>query len=320
MMPVEMTRRSKRVALRTLQEIPNGCGVNCASPNPALSPLQTSSCSEANEMSLNMQILGPPKQNRSVVRRLEPALQTPKRVRRSEKRTAASPSLYSAIVNGQSAVQAILDGWVDMLNESKEEAFLELVNFVIQCSGCRGEVTLDMVKNMGFSDVIRVMTQKFDEMDADYPLVATGSSWRQFRSSFPKLFQQLALVLGGRRGGMSIGLAGWEANDTELELAVHLASLLVGLADSQVRAFRHTATLAALKFMTGLVGVAVEVERVLQTVQRQLAAEQARPLAQQATNKLQNLTTSNEKLKEHEGELENLMNTIFRGVFVHRYR
>uniref|UniRef100_UPI00358EDB34 cohesin subunit SA-1-like n=1 Tax=Myxine glutinosa TaxID=7769 RepID=UPI00358EDB34 len=319
-MPGTMSLRSKRAAPRPLQEITNDCEVPCASPNPDNSPMQTSACPDVSEASKNMETPVPPKRNRKVVRRLDQSLQTPNRMRQSEKRTAASPTLYRAVVHGQSPTQEILDEWVDLLQEDKEVAFLELVNFIIQSSGCRGEVTLDMVKTMGFSDIIRVMTEKFDEMGADYPLVATGSSWRPFRSSFPKLLQQLALVLGGRSSVMHSGLAGWGGSNTELELAGGLVSLLVGLSDSQVRAFRHTATLAALKFMTGLVGVAVEVERVLQTVQRQLLAEQSRPVAQQATNKLQNLTTSKEKLKEHEGELENLMNTIFRGIFVHRYR
>jgi cohesin complex subunit SA-1/2 len=53
----------------------------------------------------------------------------------------------------------------------------------------------------------------------------------------------------------------------------HVISLLTGLSDSQVRAFRHTATLAAMKLMTALVDVALLVSINFDNAARQYDAE-----------------------------------------------
>lgn len=53
----------------------------------------------------------------------------------------------------------------------------------------------------------------------------------------------------------------------------HLISLLTGLSDSQVRAFRHTATLAAMKLMTALVDVALLVSVNFDNAARQYESE-----------------------------------------------
>lgn len=53
----------------------------------------------------------------------------------------------------------------------------------------------------------------------------------------------------------------------------HLISLLTGLSDSQVRAFRHTATLAAMKLMTALVDVALLVSVNFDNAARQYETE-----------------------------------------------
>lgn len=53
----------------------------------------------------------------------------------------------------------------------------------------------------------------------------------------------------------------------------HLISLLTGLSDSQVRAFRHTATLAAMKLMTALVDVALLVSVNFDNAVRQYETE-----------------------------------------------
>lgn len=53
----------------------------------------------------------------------------------------------------------------------------------------------------------------------------------------------------------------------------NVISLLTGLSDSQVRAFRHTATLAAMKLMTALVDVALLVSNNFENAAKQYEAE-----------------------------------------------
>uniref|UniRef100_A0A3Q3W0T0 Cohesin subunit SA n=1 Tax=Mola mola TaxID=94237 RepID=A0A3Q3W0T0_MOLML len=94
-----------------------------------------------------------------------------------------------------------------------------------------------------------------------------------------------------------------------------LLALLTGLSDSQVRAFRHTSTLLAMKLMTGLVEVAQMVSVQLHTAQRRYDVENSKSGHESASDRLEEL-----KLQENREELSSMTNGIFRGVFVHRYR
>uniref|UniRef100_A0A8C3US62 Cohesin subunit SA n=1 Tax=Catharus ustulatus TaxID=91951 RepID=A0A8C3US62_CATUS len=97
-------------------------------------------------------------------------------------------------------------------------------------------------------------------------------------------------------------------------------AFLTGLADSQVRAFRHTGTLAALKLLSSLVEVALGVQQQQDNSQRQFEAEKGKDPGRRGTEKLELLQEQRRELREQQQELELLMNGIFKGVFVHRYR
>nr|CAD38679.2 hypothetical protein [Homo sapiens] len=99
-----------------------------------------------------------------------------------------------------------------------------------------------------------------------------------------------------------------------------LISLLTGLSDSQVRAFRHTSTLAAMKLMTSLVKVALQLSVHQDNNQRQYEAERNKGPGQRAPERLESLLEKRKELQEHQEEIEGMMNALFRGVFVHRYR
>ncbi|KAK2848661.1 hypothetical protein Q5P01_008495 [Channa striata] len=89
---------------------------------------------------------------------------------------------------------------------------------------------------------------------------------------------------------------------------------------AQVRAFRHTSTLLAMKLMTGLVNIAVMVSVQLQTTQRQYDMENSKSVNDRASQRLEELQATISELRENREELSSMMNATFRGVFVHRYR
>lgn len=62
-----------------------------------------------------------------------------------------------------------------------------------------------------------------------------------------------------------------------------MLQLLTGLADSQIRAFRHTATFAAMKFSSAMVDVVVELVELKEKNNRQIETEKTK-LKQRATN------------------------------------
>ncbi|XP_007444165.1 cohesin subunit SA-3 [Python bivittatus] len=145
------------------------------------------------------------------------------------------------------------------------------------------------------------------EDSAEYPLSLTTPAWRRFRAGFCELIAVLV-----RRAQHNVVYDEY--------LMDSLIALLTGMSDSQVRAFRHTSTLAAMKLMTALVNVALSVSLQKDKVQRQYETERAKGLGSWAPGKLEGLLEQHKEFQEKQEELETLMNALFKGVFVHRYR
>uniref|UniRef100_A0A2K5PPM4 Cohesin subunit SA n=1 Tax=Cebus imitator TaxID=2715852 RepID=A0A2K5PPM4_CEBIM len=153
-----------------------------------------------------------------------------------------------------------------------------------------------------------VKAAKSDMQDSgDYPLTAPGPSWKKFQGSFCEFVRTLVCQCQ-----YSLLYDGFPMDN--------LISLLTGLSDSQVRAFRHTSTLAAMKLMTSLVRVALQLSLHQDNNQRQYEAERNKGPGQRSPERLESLLEKRKELQEHQEEIEGMMNALFRGVFVHRYR
>lgn len=151
------------------------------------------------------------------------------------------------------------------------------------------------------------MTEEFDEESGEYPLVMSGQQWKKFRQIFCDFVQMLV-----KQCQYSIIY--------DQYLMDNVISLLTGLSDSQVRAFRHTATLAAMKLMTALVDVALTVSINLDNTQRQYDSERQKASGKRATDRLEALMTKRQELEENMDEIKNMLTYMFKSVFVHRYR
>ncbi|XP_067853231.1 cohesin subunit SA-2 isoform X4 [Heptranchias perlo] len=215
--------------------------------------------------------------------------------------------LFEVVKLGKSAMQSVVDDWIESYKHDRDIALLDLINFFIQCSGCKGVVTGEMFRHMQNSEIIRKMTEEFDEDSGDYPLTMPGPQWKKFKSSFCEFISVLV-----RQCQYSI-IYDEYMMDTVI-------SLLTGLSDSQVRAFRHTSTLAAMKLMTALVNVALNLSINMDNTQRQYETERNKIIGKRANDRLELLLQKRKELQENQDEIENMMNAIFKGVFVHRYR
>ncbi|KFQ78566.1 Cohesin subunit SA-1, partial [Phoenicopterus ruber ruber] len=216
--------------------------------------------------------------------------------------------------------QSVVDDWIESYKQDRDIALLDLINFFIQCSGCRGTVRIEMFRNMQNAEIIRKMTEEFDEDSGDYPLTMPGPQWKKFRSNFCEFI------------GVLIRQCQYSIIYDEYMMDT-VISLLTGLSDSQVRAFRHTSTLAAMKLMTALVNVALNLSIHQDNTQRQYEAERNKMIGKRANERLELLLQKRKEamifylflfcflqLQENQDEIENMMNSIFKGIFVHRYR
>ncbi|KAM6032619.1 cohesin subunit SA-3-like, partial [Chlamydotis macqueenii] len=297
-------RRSARVRGSSCSSAPGSSGAQSSSPeSPHLSSDDSGSDFEEDTL--------PPPRKRG-------ARPTPncgpisKRPRRKEPGEDGSGppdqnALFEAVRSAKVAVETLADEWLESYKRDRETGFLELVNFIVRSCGCRGAVTPEMFRHLQNSEIIRRLTEKFQEDSAEYPLSLSSWPWRRFRAGFCEL---LAAVVRRCQYGVVY----------DEFLLDALIALLTGLSDSQVRAFRHTSTLAAMKLMTALVNVALGVSLQRENNRRHYEAERGKGPGRRATEKLEALLEKRRELQEQQEEIENMMNALFKGVFVHRYR
>ncbi|XP_043351706.1 LOW QUALITY PROTEIN: cohesin subunit SA-2-like [Dermochelys coriacea] len=240
-------------------------------------------------------------------------------------------TLFEVVSMGKRAMQSVVDDWVEAYIQDRDVALLDLINFYIQCSGCQGMVTAEMFQSLCNSDVMQKMTETFDEetglqykkfmaypwiltvtwpvdMDnGDYPLIKPGPYWKKFKANFCEftavLIQQCQYSI----------LYDSYLMDTVI-------SLLTGLADSRVRAFRHTSTLAALKLLTALVRVNLNLDVSKCNAQRLYQVEKNRISVKRTNHRLDQLERKRKEYEQKPLEIENMMNAIFKGTFLQRYR
>ncbi|XP_047441289.1 cohesin subunit SA-1 [Mugil cephalus] len=217
----------------------------------------------------------------------------------------SAKDIYDAVCSGKSAMVTVVDEWLDSYKQDREEGLLVLINFIVKSCGCGGVVSREMLDSMQNAEIISTLTKEFNEDSVRYPLCAPGPQLRHFRAGLC----EFARVL----------VRSCQNNLIYDEfLFPSLLALLTGLSDSQVRAFRHTSTLLAMKLMTGLVEVAVVGSVRLQTTQRRYDVETR--AHDRSSDRLAELQATINELRENSEELSSMMNATFRGVFVHRYR
>ncbi|XP_022904358.1 cohesin subunit SA-1 isoform X2 [Onthophagus taurus] len=216
-------------------------------------------------------------------------------------------ALYHIIRTSKSSLTSIVDDWIESYKTNREQALNSLMQFFINAAGCKGRITPQMQSTMEHASIIRKMTEEFDEESGEYPLIMAGQSWKKFRQNFCDFVQTLV-----KQCQYSIIY--------DQYLMDNVISLLTGLSDSQVRAFRHTATLGAMKLMTALVDVALTVSINLDNTQRQYEAERQKTREKRASDRLESLLQKRQELEENMDEIKNMLTYMFKSVFVHRYR
>ncbi|XP_036932319.1 cohesin subunit SA-1 isoform X2 [Acanthopagrus latus] len=215
--------------------------------------------------------------------------------------------IYDAVCSGKTAMVTVVDEWLDCYKRSRETGLLVLINFIVQSCGCKGVVSREMFDSMQNAQIIGTLTKEFNEESVNYPLCTPGPLLKRFKAS---LCEFARVLVHSCRNSLVY----------DEYLFPSLMALLTGLSDSQVRAFRHTSTLLAMKLMTGLAKVAMIVSVQLQTTQRQYDMENSKEAHDRASDRLEELQATISELLENRGELVSMMNGTFRGVFVHRYR
>ncbi|KAK4832432.1 hypothetical protein QYF61_023156, partial [Mycteria americana] len=168
------------------------------------------------------------------------------------------------------------------------------------------ETGLQYKKFMAYPWILTV-TWPVDMDNEDYPLIRTGPYWKKFKANFCEFIAVLV-----QQCQCSI-LYDSYLMDT-------IISLLTGLADSMVRAFRHTSTLAAMKLLTAVVSVHLNLDVNKHNAQRLYEVEKKRISGRKTNYRLDQLEKKRKEYEHKLLEIQNMMNAIFKGTFLNRYR
>ncbi|XP_038013968.1 cohesin subunit SA-2-like isoform X2 [Motacilla alba alba] len=263
------------------------------------------------------------------IRRNSPASRRVSQLQNGE--VVEAVTLFEVVSMGKQAMQSVVVDWVEAYKQDRNVALLDLINFFIQCSGCQGMVTAEMFQSLYKKDVMQKMTETFDketglqykkfmaypwiltvtwpvDMDnEDYPLIRTGPYWKKFKANFCEFIAVLV-----QQCQCSILYDNY--------LMDTIISLLTGLADSMVRAFRHTSTLAAMKLLTAVVSVHLNLDVNKHNAQRLYEVEKKRLSGKRTSYRLDQLERKRKEYEHKLLEIQNMMNAIFKGTFLNRYR
>ena len=71
---------------------------------------------------------------------------------------------FHHLLTGKTNIQVLVDQWIDSYQANRDEALIELMQFFLDSSGCKGKLTQTMYLKMEHVDMLRAMTEHFDEV------------------------------------------------------------------------------------------------------------------------------------------------------------
>lgn len=214
------------------------------------------------------------------------------------------------------ALQDTADNFLESLDNTPEQALAELINCVLRSCGCNSSVDSDQVMDTdGVVDALDEFTEGFksvrhffdmistshwsshpltiQETMPTYPIASKSPIFRKFRRSLAEFVTRLI--------SSSAELRSLYASD----LIPILQAWIVPLSGSQIRSFRHTATVIALYMETALCQAAAAVDKELQVLSRQKEGERNKKAGRskaresELDTKTKEVNTRRATLKEH---------------------
>ncbi|KAJ3274774.1 hypothetical protein HDV01_001977 [Terramyces sp. JEL0728] len=245
----------------------------------------------------------------------EPVEQTtPKQDQRSKSRKKKQKEislndgdfLFDAIANSEAPVKSVIADWLESFHLDKFTALSELVNFIIKAAG--GDQTIppgSIAEYDMITDALEELTANFKEAH-EYPLAQKGKK-NTFKKNYLEFWTKFAniikTVLVEEDGIIPEVLAHWLTSMSSLRFRPFRYLFLI----------RHTATLTALTFMTGLCEYSQKSHTEWLKVEAQKDRETQQGRKATLQNRLNDLTELND-------QVEKVHKDIYTGVFLHRIR
>ncbi|TDH72076.1 hypothetical protein CCR75_003870 [Bremia lactucae] len=229
--------------------------------------------------------------------------------------TAAMSSSINvdAIQVGKRSLENVLKKWHDRFKTDDKKAMKEILNLACGGTGqCVPES--EPLDQLDMGGLVGHVVEELEKANGKYPLVSRGKGMRKFQLNFEEFWKAFVT----------------ECYESEIlftsEVINNLIDWLTTLSSSNLRPIRHTSTVAVLALSNSLVRTAANISEKLSIATRQLNAEINSPVStpggKKSTN-VQKVSLLKGNKVQNETRLQQvlqLVNLIFTGVVVHRYR
>ncbi|KAI6128214.1 hypothetical protein EDD16DRAFT_1550109 [Pisolithus croceorrhizus] len=219
--------------------------------------------------------------------------------------------LFNTILNPSSALQSTAEDFLDTLSRDSGPAQAQLINCILRACGCNDSVDADQVVDYdGVVDTLDTFTEGLKQENSPvYPLTSKLPAFKRFRTSLSELIERIVLA-AAELGTLYTS-----------DLMTTLQTWVVAMSSSQIRSFRHTATVVALELETALCQVAAAVEKEAEILGRQREGERKRKANNKASGvREKDLEDKFSAVRKRRTALAEFLKEIVDGVFVHRYR
>ncbi|TDL19464.1 hypothetical protein BD410DRAFT_773910 [Rickenella mellea] len=228
----------------------------------------------------------------------------------AESKIANDNGLFNAIMNPSAALQGTVEDFLESLSESPEAALADLINCILRACGSNDSV--DSYRAVDYDGVVDALDDFTEVLKEDnsptYPLTSKLPAFKKFRKSLSEFLHRLVTS--------SAELATLYTSD----LLPTLQTWVVAMSSSQLRSFRHTATVIALELETALCDVAAAVEKEAEVITRQREGERKRKGKASGAGRDKEFEGKAAEVKERRTKMQEFLKEYFDGVFVHRYR
>ncbi|CAI5700420.1 unnamed protein product [Peronospora effusa] len=226
-------------------------------------------------------------------------------------------SLFEAIKRGKVSLDDLVSKWRIRFEKNSEKATKEVLNLVLQTCGGAGQCVPESkpLDQLEMGDLVNHVLEDLENVNGEYLISSRGKSAKKFQRHFEGFWEAFVK----------------ECYESEIlltsDVAYNFIDWLTTLSSSELRPIRHTSTVAVLALSSALVRTAASISEQLTITKRQLNAEtSSSSTTSTGTNKSPNVQKvaflqSNEALYESRlQQVLKLVNLIFTGVVVHRYR
>lgn len=221
-------------------------------------------------------------------------------------------------MNPQAALQSTVEDFLESFTNSPDAALADLVNCILRSCGSNESVDADRAVDVdGIVDALDDFTEVLkgvcgscfcmnsahcaqDEAPT-YPLTSKLPIFKKFRKSLSEFLSRL-VDASAELGTMY-----------NTDLLPVIQAWVVSMSSSQLRSFRHTATVIALEIETALCDVAAAVEKEAEVLTRQREGERKRKAQGAGKAREKEFEAKAAEVKDHRAKLADYLRDFFDG-------